>query len=88
MFDEKYLKKSVNIIQKRVFFSLSQQMRIIVYFKLVTFSINQKLTSSKILKFATKTQTIKIENFSKIILCYFFEFNVRRNKFEISSLFL
>ena len=58
MFDEKYFKKSVNIIQKLVsssLFSSSRQTRIIAYFKLVastikivTFSINQDSTISKI----------------------------------------
>ena len=61
IFDEKYFKKSVNIIQKRVSTSFFQQMRIIAYFKLImTYSINQKSINSKI---STKFNSFKNELF-------------------------
>ena len=65
MFDKKYLKKSVNIIQKRVSTSSFQQIRIIAYFKLVmTRSINQKSINRKFQQNSIRSKT----NFSKSTL--------------------
>ena len=47
MFHEKKIQKNINIIQTNLFSSFSRQIHIIAYFKLVTHSINHKLTTSK-----------------------------------------
>ena len=61
MFEKKLFKKGINIIQISASFSFSRQTRIINYFKLVTFSINQNLKLSKIL--LSSFNLIKLKSF-------------------------
>ena len=69
MFERKFFKKSINIIQINASFSFSRQTRIINYFKLValTFLINENLKSSKISLNSLKFKNFKNELFKTLI---------------------